>query len=182
MGLTVAVQMDPIQNIRIAGDTTFALLLEAQRRGHTLVHYTPDRLSMQGRRVTARVERLTVHNGDASLVEQPTKGASQQLQLRDIHVQLLGRQKPVHALRAARGEHEWGGPVRVRLRHARGARAAGDGSRLARYHGRHPFLYFDGACAHRAARCAALACQKREPRPTAGAKRVDAVITSTAPA
>lgn len=49
MSLTVAVQMDPIQNIRIAGDTTFALLLEAQRRGHTLVYYTPDRLSMQGR-------------------------------------------------------------------------------------------------------------------------------------
>ena len=37
MSLTVAVQMDPIQNIRIAGDTTFALLLEAQRRGHALV-------------------------------------------------------------------------------------------------------------------------------------------------
>ena len=62
MGLTVAVQMDPIQNIRIAGDTTFALLLEAQRRGHDLIYYTPDRLSMQGRRVTARVERLTVQD------------------------------------------------------------------------------------------------------------------------
>jgi len=62
MSLTVAVQMDPIQNIRIAGDTTFALLLEAQRRGHALVYYTPDRLSMQGRRVTARVERLKVQD------------------------------------------------------------------------------------------------------------------------
>ncbi|GJE39542.1 glutathione synthase [Methylobacterium persicinum] len=60
MSLTVAVQMDPIQNIRVAGDTTFALLLEAQRRGHRLLYYTPDRLSMQGRRVTARVEGLTV--------------------------------------------------------------------------------------------------------------------------
>ena len=62
MSLTVAVQMDPIQNIRIAGDTTFALLLEAQRRGHSLLFYTPDRLSMQGRRVTARVEHLTVQD------------------------------------------------------------------------------------------------------------------------
>lgn len=62
MSLTVAVQMDPIQNIRIAGDTTFALLLEAQRRGHRLFHYTPDRLSMQGRRVTAQVEALTVQD------------------------------------------------------------------------------------------------------------------------
>ena len=34
MPLTVAVQMDPIERIRIAGDSTFALLLEAQARGH----------------------------------------------------------------------------------------------------------------------------------------------------
>ena len=44
MPLTVAVQMDPIARIRIAGDSTFALLLEAQARGHKLLHYTPDRL------------------------------------------------------------------------------------------------------------------------------------------
>ncbi len=44
MTLTVAVQMDPIQRIKIAGDSTFALLLEAQARGHSLLHYTPDRL------------------------------------------------------------------------------------------------------------------------------------------
>ena len=62
MALTVAVQMDPIQAIRIAGDTTFALLLEAQRRGHTLLHYTPDRLSMRDGRVTARVEPLRVQD------------------------------------------------------------------------------------------------------------------------
>ena len=62
MALTVAVQMDPIQAIRIAGDTTFALLLEAQARGHRLIYYTPDRLSMQGRRVTARVQPLSVQD------------------------------------------------------------------------------------------------------------------------
>ena len=62
MALTVAVQMDPIQAIRIAGDTTFALLLEAQARGHRLLYYTPDRLSLQGRLVTARVEPLTVRD------------------------------------------------------------------------------------------------------------------------
>ena len=37
MQLTVAVQMDPIEGIRIEGDSTFALLLEAQSRGHTLL-------------------------------------------------------------------------------------------------------------------------------------------------
>ena len=45
MSLNVAVQMDPIDNIDIQGDSTFALLLEAQKRGHELFYYTPDRLS-----------------------------------------------------------------------------------------------------------------------------------------
>ena len=36
MPLKVAVQMDPIERINIRGDSTFALLLEAQQRGHSL--------------------------------------------------------------------------------------------------------------------------------------------------
>ncbi|MGE0564769.1 MAG: glutathione synthase [Pseudolabrys sp.] len=46
MTLSVAVQMDPIERINIRGDSTFALLLEAQKRGHALSYYTPDRLSL----------------------------------------------------------------------------------------------------------------------------------------
>ncbi len=46
--LNVAVQMDPIERINIRGDSTFALLLEAQARGHTLTYYTPDRLAQIG--------------------------------------------------------------------------------------------------------------------------------------
>ena len=45
MALNVAVQMDPIERINIRGDSTFALLLEAQARGHELSYYTPDRLA-----------------------------------------------------------------------------------------------------------------------------------------
>ena len=60
MGLTVAVQMDPIHAINIAGDSTFALLLEAQRRGHALHYYTPDRLHQRNGRVFARAQPLTV--------------------------------------------------------------------------------------------------------------------------
>jgi glutathione synthase len=60
MPLSVAVQMDHVASIRIAGDSTFALLLEAQRRGHRLFHYTPDRLSLRSGTVTAVVEPLTV--------------------------------------------------------------------------------------------------------------------------
>jgi glutathione synthase len=47
MPLRVAVQMDPIEKIKIAGDSTFALLLEAQGRGHELSYYTTDRLAMR---------------------------------------------------------------------------------------------------------------------------------------
>jgi glutathione synthase/RimK-type ligase-like ATP-grasp enzyme len=38
--------MDPIERIKIAGDSTFALLLEAQSRGHALAYYTPDKLAL----------------------------------------------------------------------------------------------------------------------------------------
>ena len=56
MALTVAVQMDPIERIKIAGDSTFALLLEAQARGHRLLYYTPDRLTPE-RRARRRARR-----------------------------------------------------------------------------------------------------------------------------
>ncbi len=62
MTLNVAVQMDSISGISIAGDSTFALMLEAERRGHTLYHYTPDRLAMRDGRVEARVEPVQVRD------------------------------------------------------------------------------------------------------------------------
>jgi len=62
MPLSIAIQMDHVSTIHIAGDTSFALALEAQRRGHRLYHYTPDRLSMLGGRVFARLEALSVED------------------------------------------------------------------------------------------------------------------------
>ncbi len=60
MPLTVAIQMDPIESIRIDADSTFALALEAQRRGHGLYHYLPQHLAFAGGRVTARARALSV--------------------------------------------------------------------------------------------------------------------------
>jgi glutathione synthase len=60
MSLAVAVQMDPIEKIDIRGDSTFALMLEAQTRGHTLFVYTPFELSLQEGRLTARGRDVTV--------------------------------------------------------------------------------------------------------------------------
>jgi glutathione synthase len=73
MSLTVAVQMDPIAGIRIVGDSTFALLLEAQARGHHLLHYTPDRLRLSGSRLEAMAEPLAVKDveGDHARLGQP---------------------------------------------------------------------------------------------------------------
>jgi glutathione synthase len=60
MALTVAIQMDPIEKIDIGGDSTFALALEAQARGHGLLYYGPRDLSFNQGKVTARVRPLNV--------------------------------------------------------------------------------------------------------------------------
>jgi glutathione synthase len=62
MKLNVAVQMDPIERINIRGDSTFALLLEAQRRGHGLSYYTPDKLSLRGEELIAPIQILSVRD------------------------------------------------------------------------------------------------------------------------
>ncbi|VVT31848.1 glutathione synthase [Rhizobium sp. EC-SD404] len=58
--LKVAVQMDHVQSINIEGDSTFAMCLEAQARGHELFHYTPDLLTLRDSKVFARIEPMTV--------------------------------------------------------------------------------------------------------------------------
>ena len=62
MSLKVAVQMDPIERINVRGDSTFALLLEAQKRGHAIAYYTPDRLALSDNRLFATVETLSVRD------------------------------------------------------------------------------------------------------------------------
>jgi glutathione synthase len=71
--LTVAIQMDPIEKIDIAGDSTFAMALEAQNRGHTLIYYGPRDLTFREGKVTARIRPLTVRavKGDHFALGQP---------------------------------------------------------------------------------------------------------------
>ncbi|NRG16756.1 glutathione synthase [Rhizobiales bacterium] len=90
MALKVAVQMDHISSIKIAGDSAFALMLEAQARGHELYHYTPDRLAMRGNTVTASVEPVEVRDiqGDHF-----TLGERRRADLADMDV-ILMRQDP----------------------------------------------------------------------------------------
>ena len=60
MILDIAVQMDPIETINIAGDSTFAIMLAAQPRGHRLWHYQAGDLSYRDGRVTAPAREIRV--------------------------------------------------------------------------------------------------------------------------
>ena len=53
MTLSVAIQMDPISDIDIDADSTFALAMEAQIRGHRLHYYMVHDMSLRGGRVIA---------------------------------------------------------------------------------------------------------------------------------
>ncbi|QTL03831.1 glutathione synthase [Aquabacter sp. L1I39] len=91
MTLQVAVQMDHIARINIAGDSTFALLLEAQKRGHSLVHYTPDQLAMRDGTVYATVEPLTVKDEAGAHFQ---LGEKRRVALSDYDVVLLRQDPP----------------------------------------------------------------------------------------
>ena len=62
MTLKIAAQMDPIGAIDIRGDSTFAILLEAERRGHDVFYYTPQNLSLHGDKLLARGSTLKVQD------------------------------------------------------------------------------------------------------------------------
>ena len=62
MPLNIACQMDPIESIDVPGDSTLALLLAAQDRGHKIFYYTPSNLSLRDGRLLARGATLTVRD------------------------------------------------------------------------------------------------------------------------
>jgi glutathione synthase len=91
MKLNVAVQMDPIARINIRGDSTFALLLEAQKRGHGLSYYTPDKLSLRGEELVAPVQNLTVRD---EVADHFTLGEPKRESLTNFDVILLRQDPP----------------------------------------------------------------------------------------
>src|SRR5467141_4066640 len=91
MSLSIAVQMDPIERINIRGDSTFALLLEAQKRGHAIAYYTPDRLALRGSKVIAAVQPLKVRDQHG---DHFTLGAPRRAELAEFDVILLRQDPP----------------------------------------------------------------------------------------
>lgn len=91
MSLSVAVQMDHIASIRLAGDSTFALMLEAQKRGHSLFHYTPDKLTLRSGQVTAAIEPVAVRDEPGNHF---TLGSPEKTDLSTFDVVLLRQDPP----------------------------------------------------------------------------------------
>jgi glutathione synthase len=91
MPLNVAVQMDPIERINIRSDSTFALLLEAQSRGHSLSYYTPDRLVLDGAKVSASVRPLVLRD---TAGDHFTLGEPRHVDLASFDVVLLRQDPP----------------------------------------------------------------------------------------
>jgi len=91
MKLKVAVQMDPIARINVRGDSTLALLIEAQKRGHALSYYTPDKLSQRGNEVVAPVHTLNVRD---EVGNHFTLGEAKRTDLSTFDVVLLRQDPP----------------------------------------------------------------------------------------
>jgi len=92
MSLRVAVQMDPLEGIGIAGDSTFALMLGAQARGHKLYHYLADALTYSEGRVYAGAHEVSVQRVEG---DHFTLGAFTILDLgSDVDVVLMRQDPP----------------------------------------------------------------------------------------
>jgi glutathione synthase len=92
MSLRVAVQMDPLEGINIAGDSTFALMLSAQQRGHKLYHYLTEALTFESGRLYAGAHEVSVQPVTGSHF---TRGDFQILDLgRDVDVVLMRQDPP----------------------------------------------------------------------------------------
>ena len=91
MSLAVAIQMDPIEPIDIDADSTFALALEAQKRGHGLYHYLVKDLSLKTGRVTAWARPLQVRR---EVGDHGTLGPFEEIDLAAMDVVLMRQDPP----------------------------------------------------------------------------------------
>ena len=91
MSLKVAIQMDHVSTIDIAGDSTFVMGLEAERRGHQLYHYTPSNLAMLDGRVIAKMQPMTLRREPGNHF---ALGDTVAVELADMDVVLLRQDPP----------------------------------------------------------------------------------------
>ena len=92
MSFSVAVLMDPIGAIKIAKDSTFAMLLEAQRRGHRLFYMEQGDLALRDGSPWARLAPLTVKDDPSGWF---SIGEACWRDLRELDVVLMRKDPPV---------------------------------------------------------------------------------------
>src|SRR5271154_3549829 len=91
MSLSVAIQMDPIESVDIDADSTFALALEAQKRGHRLFHYLPGQLALRDGKLFATARSLEVWRKKG---EHHRLGEPKRLDLAGLDVVLMRQDPP----------------------------------------------------------------------------------------
>ena len=91
MSRAVAIQMDPIEGIDINGDSSFALALEAQKRGHALYHYLPRHLVLREGRVYAHMRQMQVRREKGN---HATLGDYETVDLRTLDIVLMRQDPP----------------------------------------------------------------------------------------
>jgi glutathione synthase len=91
MSLSVAIQMDPIELVNIDADSTFALALEAQARGHSLLHYLPQHLTFSHNVVRAKARPLQVRRERGNHF---TLGGFESVDLSRVDVVLMRQDPP----------------------------------------------------------------------------------------
>jgi glutathione synthase len=91
MRLSVAVQMDPIQSINIKGDSTFAMMLEAQARGHSLFYYQTNTLALRDGTLFASGHEVRVKDELGNFYE---LGARQRIDLSTMDTVLMRQDPP----------------------------------------------------------------------------------------
>ena len=89
--MKIACQMDPIESIDVPGDSTLALLLAAQDRGHDIFYYTPQNLALRDGRLLARGASLTVRDEPGNHFELTNHRV---VDLGDLDVVLLRQDPP----------------------------------------------------------------------------------------
>jgi len=91
MTLTVAFQMDPLESINIDTDSSFMMALEALSRGHTLLHYAPRQLALEGNRLSAVMRPFTVRRERGNHF---TAGAPERVDLSTLDLVMMRQDPP----------------------------------------------------------------------------------------
>ena len=89
--MKIIVQMDPIERLNLSGDSTFALLKEAQNRGYKVDFYTPDMLTLENNILYADAYEILVSTNPDEIKR---KSPAKRVKLEDYDTVLMRQDPP----------------------------------------------------------------------------------------